>query len=57
MVIAAFDAYYLEDGRVSAAAVVFTAYGDDTPMAEYHRILAEPAAYVKRVNRLLAESA
>ena len=46
MTIAAFDAYYLEEGRVSAAAVVFTTYGNDTPMAEYHRMLAEPAAYV-----------
>ena len=46
MTIAAFDVHYREDGQASAAAVVFTAYGDDTPMAKYHRMLAEPAAYV-----------
>ncbi len=46
MRIAAFDVHYLEDGRASAAAVVFAAYGDDTAIAAYHRMLARPAAYV-----------
>lgn len=43
---AAFDVHYREDGPASAAAVVFAAYGDDSPMAEYHRMLAKPVAYV-----------
>ena len=46
MTIAAFDVHYREDGQASAAAVVFTAYGDDTPVAEYQQMLAMPAAYV-----------
>jgi deoxyribonuclease V len=46
MTIAAFDVHYREDGLASAAAVVFAAYGDDFPGAEYHRMLATPAAYV-----------
>ncbi len=46
MAIVAFDVYYLEDGRASAAAVVFTDFGDSAPAAEYHRMLSRSSAYV-----------
>jgi deoxyribonuclease V len=46
MTLAAFDTHYLEDGRASAAAVVFKAWGDGRPSAEYHCMLAGSAAYV-----------
>ena len=46
MMIAAFDVHYLEDGRASAAAVVFADFGDSVPAAEYHRVIARSAPYV-----------
>ncbi len=46
MSIAAFDVHYLEDGRASAAAVVFGDFGDRVPAAEYHRVVARSSPYV-----------
>ena len=46
MSIAAFDVHYLQDGRASAAAVVFADFGDRVPAAEYHRVMARSAPYV-----------
>ncbi len=46
MTIAAFDVYYLKDGRASAAAVLFSDFGDSLPAAEYHRMIARCSAYV-----------
>jgi deoxyribonuclease V len=43
--IAAFDVHYLENGCASAAAVVFTDYGDAEPWAEYTQFLPGTAAY------------
>ena len=45
MTIAAFDVHYLEDGRASAAAVLFADFGASVPAAAYHRMLARSAAY------------
>jgi deoxyinosine 3'endonuclease (endonuclease V) len=42
--IAAFDVYYLADGRASAAAVLFAAYKDSVPAAEYKLLLSDKAA-------------
>lgn len=44
--IAAFDVHYLEDGRASAAAVLFSDYGDAAPTREYTRLLPAAADYV-----------
>ena len=44
--IAAFDVHYLEDGRASAAAVLFSDYGDAEPAAVYTRFLPGAAAYL-----------
>jgi deoxyribonuclease V len=44
-VIAAFDVHYFKGGA-SAAAVLFSNYADEAPLAEYQRMLARVAAYV-----------
>jgi deoxyribonuclease V len=44
--IAAFDVHYLEDGRVSAAAVILSAYGDAEPIREFTALLPEAAGYI-----------
>lgn len=46
MTLAAFDVHYLNDGRASAAAVVFDAWGDERASAVYHRMRAGAAAYI-----------
>jgi deoxyribonuclease V len=46
MGIAAFDAHYLEDGRASAAAVLFSQYSDGEPEETYTHILPTAAPYV-----------
>jgi deoxyribonuclease V len=43
---AAFDVHYLEDGRASAAAVLFSDYGDPEPTAVYTEFLPEAARYI-----------
>ena len=42
--IAAFDVHYLPDGSASAAAVLFAAYSDSAPSAEYKKLLSDKAA-------------
>lgn len=42
--IAAFDVHYLEDGRASAAAVLFSDYSDSEPEAVYTKFLTAGAA-------------
>jgi deoxyribonuclease V len=44
MMIAAFDVHYLEDGRASAAAVLFSDYSDSEPEAVYTKFLTAGAA-------------
>jgi deoxyribonuclease V len=44
--IAAFDVHYLEAGGASAAAVLFSSYGDAEPAAEYRRWIPSVAEYV-----------
>lgn len=46
MGLAAFDVHYLEDGRPSAAAVLFSDYGDPEPAAEYTKSLPTAAPFV-----------
>jgi len=46
MIIAAFDVYYSEDGRASAAAVLFFDYRDTEPVATYTQCLPGAAAYI-----------
>jgi deoxyribonuclease V len=46
MMIAAFDVHYLEDGRASAAAVLFSDYGDAEPAAAYTQFLPGAADYI-----------
>ena len=42
--IACFDVHYLADGRAAAAAVLFAAYSDARPAAEYTCLVAAPVA-------------
>jgi deoxyribonuclease V len=44
MMIAAFDVHYLEDGRASAAAVLFSDYSDSEPETVYTKFLTAGAA-------------
>ena len=44
--IAAFDVHYLEDGRASAAAVLFCDYGDAEPAATYTQFTAGSTEYI-----------
>ncbi|MBN1106310.1 MAG: endonuclease V [Deltaproteobacteria bacterium] len=46
MIIAAFDVHYPEDGRASAAAVLFHDYRDPGPAAEYTLSLPSAADYI-----------
>jgi deoxyribonuclease V len=46
MIIAAFDVHYLEDGRASGAAVLFSGYGDEEPSAVFTRFLPGAADYL-----------
>jgi deoxyribonuclease V len=46
MMIAAFDVHYLEDGRASAAAVLFSDYGDAEPAAVFTQFLPGAADYI-----------
>ena len=46
MMIAAFDVHYLEDGRASAAAVLFSNYGDAEPAATYTQLFTGAADYI-----------
>ena len=46
MTVAAFDAHYLDDGRASAAAVLFSSYSDGEPAATYTDILPIAVPYV-----------
>jgi deoxyribonuclease V len=46
MMIAAFDVHYLENGYASAAAVLFSDYGDAEPAAEYTQLLPKTADYI-----------
>ncbi len=43
--IAAFDVHYMGDGSASAAAVLFTDYGDRAPAAAFTQLLAGAAEY------------
>ncbi|MDJ0721846.1 MAG: endonuclease V [Desulfobacterales bacterium] len=45
MTIAAFDVHYLEDGRASAAAVLFSGFSVSAPAATYQRMVARSKAY------------
>jgi deoxyribonuclease V len=44
--IAAFDVHYIGDGSASAAAVLFTDYGDREPAAEFTQLLSGAAEYI-----------
>ena len=44
--IAAFDVHYLQNGYASAAAVLFSDYGDAEPAAEYSQLLPVTADYI-----------
>ena len=46
MIIAAFDVYYFENGRASAAAVLFSDYSDTEPAAAYTQCLPGAADYI-----------
>ena len=46
MTIAAFDVHYSEDGRASAAAVLFSDYRDTEPAAVYTQCLPGAADYI-----------
>ena len=46
MILAAFDVHYLEDGRASAAAVLFSDYSDTEPAAVYTQVLSGAADYI-----------
>ncbi len=46
MILAAFDVHYLEDGRASAAAVLFSDYSDTEPAAVYTQVLSGVADYI-----------
>jgi deoxyribonuclease V len=46
MTIAAFDVHYMENGGASAAAVLFSKYGDGEPSALYTHIMPGAAPYV-----------
>jgi deoxyribonuclease V len=46
MDLAAFDIHYLEDGRTSAAAVLFSDYGDPRPIREFTAAILGAARYL-----------
>lgn len=46
MIIAAFDVFYLKDGRASAAAVLFSEYSDSEPFVVYTQFQPEVAEYI-----------
>jgi deoxyribonuclease V len=46
MIIAAFDVHYMEDGRASAACVLFSDYSDPEPSAAYTLFVPQAADYL-----------
>ena len=46
MYLAAFDVHYADNGRVSAAAVLFSDYGDPQPVMECTEFLSAAAKYI-----------